>query len=682
LYDRGVRILAVALVIAAALSSQTKEIRWDHLSSRNGDLPAPGTSREQTGVLTGHFDPDSPATDFVMSFRVVGPALVWFRRTPSGWDRYVIEKDFLPIEAGGATYDIDGDGDSDIVFGNDWQGNKLWWWENPYPNFDPAVPWKRHLIKNGGANQHHDQIFADFKGTGKPQLAFWNQQAKTIFLADIPKDPRHTEPWPYEPIFVGSAGEGAGGAALYAEGMDAYDIDGDGRLDLLAGNYWFKYQGGNTFKPIKVGIIGGRIKAGRFKPGKYPQIVIAPGDGSGPLMIYECTGNPENPQDWKGTRLLDRDMIHGHTLDIADIDGDGNLDILAAEQGKWTRERNTLDNPDASAWILYGDGKGAFRTTLLARGQGWHDSKIADLDGDGDLDILQHPYAWDAPRIDVWLQNGTGQVRSWKPKVAPSVKVSPLAEPVGMELWTYRQDLKKDLAGTLAMLRKAGFRDIETASFYGRDSATFRKLIDEAGLTCSSLIAGYDQLSKDLDGVIRDAKMVGASYILTSDMPHQGELTENDVKKAAAAFNEWGAKTKAAGIQFGYHAHGFEFVHTPTSTLFDVLAAETDARLVTFELDTFWFAIAGADPAAFLERYPNRFQLVHLKDLAKGAERSGSGSAPDEWSVAIGSGVLRWPDILRAARAAGVAKYYIEDESPNAPAQVPVSIRYLAGLRF
>ena len=682
MYHRGVRTFAVALVIAATLSSQTKEIHWEHLSSRDGDLPSPGTSREQTGILTGRFDKDSPATDFVMSFRVAGPALVWSRRTPSGWDRYVIEKEFLTIEAGGASYDIDGDGDNDIVFGNDWQGNKLWWWENPYPDFDPAVSWKRHLIKDGGVNQHHDQIFADLKGTGKPQLAFWNQQAKTIFLADIPKDPRHTEPWPYAPIFVGAAGEGAHGAAVYAEGMDAYDIDGDGRPDLLAGNYWFKYQGGNTFKPIKVGIIGGRIKAGRFKPGKYPQIVIAPGDGSGPLMIYECTGNPENPEDWKGTRLLDRDMTHGHTLEIADIDGDGNLDILAAEQGKWTRERNTLDNPDASAWILYGDGKGAFRTTLLDTGQGWHDSKIADLDGDGDLDILQHPYAWDAPRIDVWLQGGTGQVRPWKPKVAPSVKFLPLAEPVGMELWTYRQDLKKDLPGTFAMLRASGFRDIETASFYGRDAATFRKLLEQAGLTCSSLIASYDRLSTDVEGVIRDAKTLGASYILTSGMPHQGELTENEVKKAAADFNEWGAKTNAAGIRFGYHPHGFEFVHTPTQTLFDVLAAETKPGLVTFELDTFWFAIAGADPAAFLERYRNRFQLVHLKDLAKGTPRNGSGSAPDEASVAIGSGVLRWPDILRAARAAGVARYYIEDESPRAPAQVPVSTKYLAGLRF
>jgi hypothetical protein len=104
---------------------QAAQRGWVRVSSRSGELPAPGTSREQTGVLVGRFDLDSPATDFVMSFRVVGPALVWYRRVPDGWSRYVIEPQFLMIEAGGAVYDIDGDGDADIVFGNDWQGNKL-----------------------------------------------------------------------------------------------------------------------------------------------------------------------------------------------------------------------------------------------------------------------------------------------------------------------------------------------------------------------------------------------------------------------------------------------------------------------------------------------------------------------------------------------------------------------------
>lgn len=678
----GLLLMALVFRILAPQLAKAGERPWVRLSSSQGDLPVPGTSREQTGDVVARLDPDSPATDFVLSCRVVGPALVWYRRNPKGWNRYIIEKDFLPIEAGGTAFDVDGDGHLDLVFGSDSQDNKVWWWENPYPNFDPNIPWKRHLIKDSGANQHHDMIFADLEGTGKPQLIFWNQGAKTIFSAEIPKDPRHTEPWTFVPIFRGEAGEGVKGAALYAEGMDAYDIDGDGRVDLLAGNYWFKYQGGHSFKPIKVGTIGGRIRAGRFKPGKYPQIVIAPGDGSGPLKIYECIGDPMDPNAWVGRNLLDRDMIHGHTLDVADIDGDGNLDILAGEQGKWTVEPNELDNPNATTWILYGDGKGNFRTTVLAAGEGSHDGKIADFDGDGDMDILQKPYAWSAPRVDVWLNDGTGSVRPWKARTAPTVRPTLFHEPVGMELWTYRRDLKRDLEGTLATVHRLGFRDIETASFYDRTAADFRAILDKAGLSCSSLIASYDRLTHDFDGVVRDAKAVGASYVITSDIPHRGELTADEVHHAAADFNEWGEKLKEQGLQFGYHPHGFEFVHTPRETLFDVLVAETKPEYVTFEMDVFWFVHGGADPVAYLQRYSNRFQLVHLKDMAKGTKRDLTGRAPDESSVAVGKGQLDWPAILHAAVDDGVKRYYIEDESPEAPQQVPVSKAYLNTVRY
>ena len=163
-------------------------------------------------------------------------------------------------------------------------------------------------------------------------------------------------------------------------------------------------MGGDRFKAIQVAPIGGRIAAAKFKPGKYSQIVIAPGDGVGPLKWYDCTGDPEDPKSWIGHDLVGRNVIHGHSLALADIDGDGNLDIFSAEMAKWTESKREPDNPNAKAWIFYGDGAGHFRLTEFATGIGFHEARVADLNGDGRMDILDKPYNWEAPRIDVWLQ--------------------------------------------------------------------------------------------------------------------------------------------------------------------------------------------------------------------------------------------------------------------------------------
>ncbi|MGH7972498.1 MAG: FG-GAP repeat domain-containing protein, partial [Limisphaerales bacterium] len=235
----GVTLIAASILStmgSACAAAEPPEPQWRHLSSTNGALPTPGASTEQTGAVVADFDKDG-TNDFVLSFRKVAPALVWYRRTTTGWDRYVIETNFLTVEAGGAVFDIDGDGAPDLVFGGDYQSREVWWWENPYPHFNPKVPWKRHTIKKGGATQQHDQVFGDFLGTGKPQLAFWNQGARKIFLAQIPAHPREASSWPLLEIFSWEAGAGGRKTAFqYPEGMAAYDIDGDGQVDLLAGN--------------------------------------------------------------------------------------------------------------------------------------------------------------------------------------------------------------------------------------------------------------------------------------------------------------------------------------------------------------------------------------------------------------------------------------------------------------
>src|SRR5581483_11748086 len=215
---RSVDKCLTAGLILAAISVAAADPSWRHLCTTNGDLPLPGPSTEQTGALVADLDKDG-TNDFVLSFRKAAPAVVWYRRTLTGWERYVIETNFLTVEAGGAVYDIDGDGAPDLVFGGDWQSSEVWWWQNPYPNFDKNVPWKRHVIKTGGATQHHDQVFGDFLGTGKPQLAFWNQGAKKLYLAEIPSNPRTATSWPLTEVFSGEAGENGRPGFQYAEGM-------------------------------------------------------------------------------------------------------------------------------------------------------------------------------------------------------------------------------------------------------------------------------------------------------------------------------------------------------------------------------------------------------------------------------------------------------------------------------
>jgi hypothetical protein len=396
---RALLLFALALLCAVPLGAQTGRVRWRHLTSKNGQLPVPNGGTQQTACVVFDVDGDG-VNDIVLSERTQAPSVVWLRRTKDGWEKYVIDDQRGTPEAGGAFADIDGDGDLDLVLGGDYQSNEVWWYENPAPHFDPNVPWKKHLIKKGGATQHHDKAFGDFEGLGKPQLAFWNQGARTLFLAEIPPNPRAATSWPARAIWTAPDG------APNQEGMSVYDVDGDAKPDLLAGNHWFKYAGGGKFTAVQVSPNAGRILAGRFKPGKYPQIVIAPGDGTGPLMYYECSGDPMDPKAWVGRNLLGRDVIHGHSLGIADVDGDGHLDIFCAEMAKWTESRPDPDNPNATAWILYGDGKGGFEVTEFARGVGFHESRLADLNGDGRPDVVDKPYNWETPRIDVWLNEG------------------------------------------------------------------------------------------------------------------------------------------------------------------------------------------------------------------------------------------------------------------------------------
>ena len=230
----SVFLITILLFACTGTSNKSEDtdlklaVNWEHLSSKKGDIPAPGPSTQQTASLILDVDKDG-INDFIIGSRKVGPALLWYRRLAEGWEEYTIEPEFLAVEAGGTFHDIDGDGDFDIVFGGDASSNEIWWWENPYPEYIPDLPWQRRTIKNSGGNKHHDQIFGDFDGDKKTEFVFWNQRDRTLCIAEIPQDPKTNTPWPYTNIFSWEEDQGS------YEGLAKTDIDGDGILDIVGG---------------------------------------------------------------------------------------------------------------------------------------------------------------------------------------------------------------------------------------------------------------------------------------------------------------------------------------------------------------------------------------------------------------------------------------------------------------
>jgi len=257
---------------------------------------------------------------------------------------------------------------------------------------------------------------------------------------------------------------------------------------------------------------------------------------------------------------------------------------------------------------------------------------------------------------------------------------------LGLQLWSLRDSTKQSTTGALDLAVGFGFTEVETAGTGSLSVADFAKELQTRKLKAVAMHAGYEALQKDAARVIADAKVLGAKYVVVPWLPHDKEkgLTAEVARAAAANFNVWGEACRAAGLQFGFHPHGFEFKADAAGvTPFDIIARETKAELVTFEIDIFWVFHAGQDPVKLMEKYPDRWRLMHVKDIRKGAVTGlSTGSAPPTDKVVVGDGQIDWPVVLRAAAKAGVKHYFIEDEGVQPLKEIPASLRYLKSLKL
>jgi len=250
---------------------------------------------------------------------------------------------------------------------------------------------------------------------------------------------------------------------------------------------------------------------------------------------------------------------------------------------------------------------------------------------------------------------------------------------VGLELYSLRTELDRDVPGALALARKMGFTEVEVAMLHNLSAKEFAAALLAAGLHATSMAAGYEDLQAKLDLVTERAEAFSAKWVVLAWIPHRGDFTAEIARRVAGEMNEWGESLGKSGMRLAYHPHGYEFRPQADGSAFDVLLKETNPKTVVFEVDTFWAEVAGQNSTQLIKRLGSRVRLLHLKDLRKGVQTGVfTGAAADEDSVALGDGMIDWRGVLAAARKAGVERYFIEDESPAVEKQVPRSLAFLA----
>jgi sugar phosphate isomerase/epimerase len=269
---------------------------------------------------------------------------------------------------------------------------------------------------------------------------------------------------------------------------------------------------------------------------------------------------------------------------------------------------------------------------------------------------------------------------------AVAASAAGVSDHLGLQLYSLRVLGKQSgWAAVLNRTKELGFTAIE-GGFIPKDLTVdqYRAELASRGLSMPSMGFSYERLTKDLPGAVALAKSLGVQYVMVAWVPHKDDegFTRDEATKAAADFDSWGAAFRAAGITFAYHAHGYEFRPLPDgSNLFDLICRSTRPENVSFEMDVFWVTHGGQNPVKLLEKYPNRWCLMHVKDIRIGAATGiFTGHAPSTDDVAVGSGQVDWPSVLKEAQAVGVKWYFIEDESDTPDVNIPKSAAYIRSL--
>lgn len=247
--------------------------------------------------------------------------------------------------------------------------------------------------------------------------------------------------------------------------------------------------------------------------------------------------------------------------------------------------------------------------------------------------------------------------------------------PIGLQLYTLREDIFKDPKAVLGKVAALGYNEVESfgyrdGKYFGMGAAEFASVLKNNKLSHPSGHYMLTSLANNWEKTVEDAAVAGQKYMVVAYLLDTERKTIDDYKKIAEQFNKAAEVCKKANIQFGYHNHDFEFIDMGGQRGYDVLLKETDAQLVKFELDLYWISFAGMNPVDMFKANPGRFPLWHVKDMD---------NTPKKFFTEVGNGVIDFKKIFAASKTAGMKHFFVEqDVCPGPPfASIEKSITYL-----
>jgi sugar phosphate isomerase/epimerase len=292
---------------------------------------------------------------------------------------------------------------------------------------------------------------------------------------------------------------------------------------------------------------------------------------------------------------------------------------------------------------------------------------------------------------------------------ASSVNANPLHLPIGLQLYTVGKEMDADPAGTLRAVAATGYRQVELSPIGKTPAKELKRMLDANGLANPSGHYMLPDLMSKLPEMIELAHLFGQEFMVVTIPwvadparfnadPQGGQLalfqavirglTLDDWKWNAEQFNKVGERIKNDGLQLAYHNHNFEWRTYDGLVAYDEFLHRTDPALVRLELDCGWAAVAGKDPAEYLTKYPERYNLLHLKDFHKGFKpRTAIGGAEDSGpleATELGRGAIDYAKVLGAAKRAKIRAQFVEQEPPftemTALEAIKVSYEYVKNL--